>query len=99
MFGKSSVPERHSFQLDIEQITDDIESISLNEEERNKLYLSLDNQPPKNDHCAKLEDFVKRTDHLEVLKQKLDSLMDEVDKLVFKVSNKVEEIQTSINNG
>lgn len=98
MFGKSTVPERHAFQLDIEEITADIASICFNEEERNKLYSCLDNQPPRNDHCAKLEDFVKQTDDLEGLNQKLNTLMNETHKLILEISSKVDEIQTSINN-
>lgn len=98
MFGKTTLPQKKPFPLTPDDIAEDIEAICLDEEQRNKLYLCLDNKPPHDDQFSKVEDFLKGTDNLEDVKQKLDSLIRDVDSLIKNINIKVGDIQKFVDS-
>lgn len=97
MFGKSTMPLRKGFQLSSEQISQDIEAVCLEEEQRNKLYSCLDTKPPSEHKFSKVEEFLKGTDNLEDSKQKLEDLVEEVEHIVREIDEKLQNITSKVN--
>lgn len=66
MFKRNKTPQRLEFTLTSNQIFEDIENIKNDENQKNKLYLCLDDKiPVVEKRFANIQEFLKGSDNLE----------------------------------
>ncbi|XP_044267963.1 uncharacterized protein LOC123013496 [Tribolium madens] len=99
MFSRSStVPQRNKFSMTRQQLIDDIEAIYRDQEQRSKLYLCLDEKPPRETKFEKIEEFLKGTQDLEKSSNILNSLKREMEDLQKDIASQISTIrETSAN--
>ncbi|KAF7273107.1 hypothetical protein GWI33_014166 [Rhynchophorus ferrugineus] len=96
MFGRSTSTHKKTFNthLSSDQIIEDLKVICLDDEQRNKLYLCLDNKLPQEPWLSKADDFLKISDNLDGVKDHLKNLVGEVEGLIEDINVKIEDIKT-----
>ncbi|KAJ8934650.1 hypothetical protein NQ314_013249 [Rhamnusium bicolor] len=94
MFKRNTVPQRKPCSFSKEQIIEDIKTISENEDERNKLFLCLEEKPPQDHKFSKLEEFLKGTNNLEDISETLADLVHDVDELKKQIKESIEDLKT-----
>lgn len=98
MFRSSVVPQRAKFSMNKQQIIDDIEAIYRDDNQRAKLYLCLDEKPPKDNQFERIEEFLKGTQDLEKSSNMLIHLKSEMETLQNEISSKISAIKETANN-
>ncbi|XP_017775440.1 PREDICTED: uncharacterized protein LOC108561855 [Nicrophorus vespilloides] len=80
MFKKfHKLPQRKQFNLKPDELLEDINKVSGDEDQRNKLYICIEDKiPPQENKFTKIEDFLHRSDRLENLSETLIELSDEL---------------------
>jgi lipid II:glycine glycyltransferase (peptidoglycan interpeptide bridge formation enzyme) len=100
MFKRSStIPQRNKFCVTKDQMINDIDGICRNEEQRNMLYLCLDEAPPKEHRFEKIEEFLKGTQDLEKNSNMLASLKSEMENLQQDIDLKINTLRKVAGNG
>lgn len=90
MFKRSSkIPQRNKFSFVREDIIEDVEAIYKIPNERNKLYLCLDETPPSEHKFHNVQKFLKGSQDLEKSSKMLSDSKLQLERLKEEISGKV----------
>lgn len=77
---------------------EDIETISVNEEQRNKLFFCLEEKPPFENRFVKLEEFLKGTTNLENVTEILTFLEKDLTNICEEINSTTSRIKSVSKN-
>lgn len=93
----SSLPQRPQLSFNPQEIIDDIDLISSSEEYRNKLYISINEKPPRQEQrFLKIQEFLQGTQDLEEVSVNLQELSEKACLLQAELSEGTEKIKSEI---
>lgn len=93
---KSKLKQRQIFPLTSSQIVEDIDTVVNSEENRNKLFVCLDDKVPPENSCAGIEEFLKGTQKLEEIQAMLKKQVEKLQVLSEELLAGVDEIEGRI---
>lgn len=93
MFRSNIIREKKSISLSKDQVMEDINKIQTNEDQRNKLYLCLDEKPPHDKRFKNLEEFLKGNVDLESVSNNLQTLTQDLETLTQEIQDQLESIK------
>ncbi|KRT80069.1 hypothetical protein AMK59_6489 [Oryctes borbonicus] len=94
MFKRNKTPQRKEFSFTTNQIFEDIESIKNDVNQRNKLYLCLDDKiPVVEKQFVNIQEFLKGSDDLENTAETLQHLVEQLESLKKDVLKQKETIK------
>lgn len=94
----SSLPQRPKLSFTPQEILEDIDVIGCNEEYRNKLYVCINEKPPRQEHkLVKIEEYLKGAQDLEDNSVILQELLERATLLQEQLAENVGDIKKEIN--
>lgn len=93
----SSLPQRPKLSFTPQEILEDVDVISCNEEYRNKLYVCINEKPPRQDHkLTKIEEYLKKAQDLEEISVVLQELSERASLLREQLTDNVGDLKQEI---